>query len=91
MKQKVAKRKLREEAHTAHKKAGLEEAVQTDPAAEAAIQWLEQNILPWSTALDKWELSFPIRKQQLQNKKFTNELYFKYQLYQEQYGYQAVS
>lgn len=91
-KQKAGKRKQREEAHLASKRIVLEpEATVTDPVAEAAIQWLSHNRHPWTTALDKWELSYPIRKKHLKSKKSVEDLYWQYQLYQEEHGYQAVS
>lgn len=83
---------MREEAHLGSKQVSSEsEDTVSFPAAEAAIQWLDHNSQPWTTALDKWELSYPIRKKQLGNKILINDLYRRYQLYREEYGYQAVS
>ncbi|XP_062554068.1 uncharacterized protein LOC134219364 isoform X2 [Armigeres subalbatus] len=89
VRQKNAKRKLREEAHL-HSKKIIPDPDDSDESKSNAIEWLEHNKLPWTTALDKWEHSYSLRKRQLKNKSFVDELFNRYQVYQDVHGYQAI-
>lgn len=92
IRQKNAKRKLREKAHLASKKTSLDpETSDDDQQASRAIEWLEHNKRPWTTALDKWEQSYSLRKRQLGNAALVEELFNRFQVYQDTYGFQAVS
>ncbi|XP_062715110.1 uncharacterized protein LOC109622138 [Aedes albopictus] len=89
--QKAAKRKLREEAHLAIKKPATSLEV-SDESAVKAVEWLKYNKLPWTTALDKWEQAYPLRKSQLGNMTFADELLNRHSsVYQDPNGYQAIA
>ncbi|XP_065084640.1 uncharacterized protein LOC135706888 [Ochlerotatus camptorhynchus] len=90
LKQKLIKRAFKEEEHLHGKKSKVDPFVPKDPVAEEAILWLEQNSCPWSTVLDKWIVSFDIRKPHLLKSKIVEEVLTRHRHYSGKHGYQII-
>ncbi|XP_065081993.1 uncharacterized protein LOC135704454 [Ochlerotatus camptorhynchus] len=89
-KQKTAKRKWKEEKHLSKsKKKENSPSIEDKVAVDAAV-WLQQNTKPWSTTLDKWTFSFPLRKSFLMKSDNKARLFKEYQHYSDEFGYQLI-
>lgn len=90
-KQKITKRKEKEEQHSCGLKKKSNTICTLDPAVTDAVLWLGQNTEPWGTTLEKWVLSFPARQLQLMKHDLCMKLLKDFYHYADEFGYQLVS
>lgn len=89
LKQKRAVRERSEEERQSKKlKPGSVTAL--DAVGEEAIAWLQLNVEPWTTTLEKWTISFNKRKSNLQKSLSVDTLLKVFRHYKHGYGYQLI-
>ncbi|XP_058466486.1 uncharacterized protein LOC131439463 isoform X1 [Malaya genurostris] len=90
IKQSERQRANKEAAHIASIIEDDSKSLELTTEEESAVQWLNQNISPWSTVLTLWEISFRARKQYLKQSNRVQQLINEYPQLQEEFGYQLL-
>ncbi|XP_055613582.1 uncharacterized protein LOC129760027 [Uranotaenia lowii] len=90
-KQKRAKRAKLEELHQKNFAPVSNDSVEeVDVLVNDAVLWLKQYSKPWTTTLDKWNISFPKRRTKLCKSSNFLDLTAEFRHYGDEYGFQLV-